>query len=199
MAYKLAALLGVGSLFSSYQSSQAAKKQIRLQQAQYQRWKSLYGGIEENLSSYFGSLTPQHFAEQGINSFDKEYNQALTNIQQQFEQAGIDADSGLAQSINAQAELSAAETRANIRQQAEQQVIQSQASFLQMGQGQGLQASQGLANAYNQQAQNYGKASGSFLNAGLNAIGDYRYSQTLLALKGEDLNVSDNAETKEVN
>lgn len=95
-------------------------------------WESIYGGIEDNLSSFFSSLTPERFTALGLETFQKEFQITQERISQSFAQRGI-PDSGLEISLDTLLEAKRAETRAAIRTEAPFKVAEAQSKFLALG------------------------------------------------------------------
>lgn len=128
-----------GSLISSNASKKAAKSAnasdkaaLEFNKQQYEDWKSVYGPIQDNLSSYYSSLTPDYYETLGLEAFELERNSAMDQIETSLAQRGI-SDSGIATQIRAGADLGAATTRAQIRRQAPQQAATDKMNFLAVG------------------------------------------------------------------
>lgn len=162
---------------SDYASAIAAES-IAFQKEQYADWKAVYGDIQQNLSDYYKSLTPERVTALGLQNVQKEYQMAVTDITATAAQRGI-AGSGLETNALFNARLDNAKSRATVRTMAPSQVAQEKAGFLSIGLGQGTQMLSLINNAYgtsvNQRStafQSYlGQASG--LKAGnMNAMGD---------------------------
>ena len=138
---------GAGAMiYSSYQSSkdasdsrsdakEASQAELNFAYEQYDDWKETYGDVESNLASYYNTMTPETYAAQGIEAFETSYAATQEQLKQTWAQRGISEDSGIAMSLNAQNEISAAESRAAIRLDAESQYVQDQANFLSVGMG----------------------------------------------------------------
>ena len=71
----------------------------------------IFGGLEDNLSSFFGSLTEERFTALGLENFQKEFQTTQTRLRESFAQRGI-PDSGLELSLDTLLEARRAETRA---------------------------------------------------------------------------------------
>lgn len=128
-----------GSLISSNASKKASKSAssadkatLEFNQKQYDDWKSVYGPVQDNLSSYYSSLTPDYYETLGLEAFELERNSAMDQIETSLAQRGI-SDSGIASQIRSEADLGAATTRAQIRRQAPQQVATDKMNFLAVG------------------------------------------------------------------
>jgi hypothetical protein len=144
-------------------------------------WNDTYGGLQDNLASYYNNLTPEFYETQGLEAFQKEQQVATERIQTSLAQRGIE-DSGIAMAIEMQTEQAGAEERATIRAQAPGLAAEEQRSFLQVGLGQnpGESYSRSLANNAsnanaNAQASEAaaGQAIGSAISTVGRATGDY--------------------------
>lgn len=117
-------------------SSEATAAQLAFEQERYDDWNAVYGPLQENLANYYQNVTPDYYAAVGLEQFQKEYQTGLTRLNENLAQRGIDPSSGIQASLESQAELSAAETRASIRRDAPQQAAEDKSRFLQIGLGQ---------------------------------------------------------------
>lgn len=156
-------------------AASSAKSELDFAKAQYADWQATYGDIQDNLSEYYNSITPEYYAATGLQAFQVEQQASMTRVQQNLAQRGL-ADSALAASIESQSELNAAETRAGIRAGAEDAVLQQQSNFLGLGLGvsPASSVSQALASqtAYAQQnASNAAVAAGQAWSSTANTIG----------------------------
>lgn len=131
----------VGSVISSRSASKAASAasdasdaQIAFAQEQYDDWQATYGSIQSNLAGYYGSLTSDYFETQGLQAVQQEYATARDSINQSLAQRGI-TDSGVAASIERDTNISEAEAKATVREQAPVQAAEAQLGFLQVGMG----------------------------------------------------------------
>lgn len=128
-----------GSLISSNASSKASKAstaadaaQLDFAKEQYSDWKSVYGPIQDNLSSYYSNLTPDYYAALGLEAFETERATAMDQLDTSLAQRGI-TNSGLAAELTSNANLNAATQRAQIRRAAPSQVATDQMNFLGVG------------------------------------------------------------------
>ena len=145
MSWAITAAVGI-SAYSAYQSSRASDRAagraaaadtaaLEFERQRYEDWKSVYGGLQENLSSYYSSLTPEMYAQRGLEQFQREQENALARAREALAIRGID-DSGIIANVELQSELRGAETRASIRSNAEDVVREAKTGFLQIGLGQ---------------------------------------------------------------
>lgn len=161
MSWGLVAVAGA-SVISGVASSKAASKQAKaaskasdaqlaFEQERYDDWKEVYGPLQDNLSNYYSNVTPDYYATAGLETFEQQYQIGLQRLDENLAQRGIDPSSGIAVSMESQAELNAAETRAQIRRDAPRQAAEDKSRFLQIGLGQNPANSVG--NALSQQNQ----------------------------------------------
>lgn len=137
-----AAIGTAGTLYASNQASgdakaarMAQKEQLDFSKEQYNDWLEVFGPIQDNLSEYYQNLTPETFAAANLQDFELEFNKAMTQFNESLVQRGIDPKSGIGVSLEQQAELDAAEQRAEIRGDARDEVNKQKASFLSLGLG----------------------------------------------------------------
>jgi hypothetical protein len=126
--------------------------QLDFQERQYEEWKAIFGDIQENLSGYYKTLTPEVQAATNLQAIQREYQVSRDNIQRQLAQRGI-SDSGVMAQAATDLEMARAQQSATARAMAPQQVAQQQSAFLGLGLGQQGALQAGIANAYSQQAQ----------------------------------------------
>lgn len=161
MSWGLVAVAGA-TVVSGAMSSRAASKsadaasdasaaQLAFEQERYDDWQAVYGPIQDNLSNYYQNVTPEYYAAVGLETFEQQYQTSMKRLDESLVQRGIDPSSGLAASMEQQAELAAAETRAGIRRDAERQAAEDQSRFLQIGLGQNPASS--VSGALSQQTQ----------------------------------------------
>ncbi len=126
----------LGSKDASKASSDASAAQIAFEREKYDDWNEVYGPLQDNLTDYYSNVTPDYYASVGLEDFETQYQTSLDRIDENLIQRGIDPSSGIGASIEAQAELSAAETRASIRRDAPIKAAEDKSRFLQIGLGQ---------------------------------------------------------------
>lgn len=136
---------------ASKKQEQAAKDQLGFEQRRYNDWQAVYGPLQENLSQYYQNVTPEYYAAVGLENFEQQYQTSLKRLDETFAQRGIDPSSGIATSLEAQAELGAAEQRAEIRRDAPRMAAEDQSRFVQIGLGQNPASSMSQALAYQSQ------------------------------------------------
>jgi len=133
-----AAVTVVGGAISSNNAAKKAenseKRNLAFAEAQYQDWLDAFGSVQDNLSDYYNSLTPEFFEARNLEAFEKEKTRAMDNLRIGLEQRGI-ATSGLAADAEADIEFASASERAKIRAEAPMRVAQEQLGFLQTGLG----------------------------------------------------------------
>lgn len=181
-AVAIAGAAVAGSVISSQsakKSSQAASKsasnELEFNQKQYDDWQSVYGPVQDNLSDYYSTLSPDYYATMGLEAFEKERTQAQEQLTTNLAQRGINPSSGLAMQLETNLDTQAAEKRADIRRAAPAMVAQDQQNFLSIGMGRNPAAGVAgtLANqtAYNQnQANAANTAAGASWGNTLNTV-----------------------------
>lgn len=166
---------------ASKAAGQASAESLAFERQKYENWRATYGGIEENLAEYYGSLTPDYFEAQGLEAFEQERTRELENVRSTLAQRGIQ-DSGIALATELGMAQTAATERARIRATAPSLAAEEQRSFLQVGLGQapGESYSRALAEQASlkgEQAmvaeQAAGKAIGSAITTTGTALADY--------------------------
>lgn len=140
-------------------ASQAEAASLAFEQEKYDDWKDTYGSVQDNLSEYYGTLTPDYYEARGLEAFQQEQQQALEGVRTTLAQRGIE-DSGIAAATEIAFAQEGAKERATIRAQAPSLAAEEQRSFLQVGLGQnpGESYSRALANKATSAA---GRASGA--------------------------------------
>lgn len=168
------------SAYSANKVSKRAEKSsdaaIGFEQEKYDDWQEVYGPLQDNLANYYENVSPEYYAATGLETFEQQYQTALTRMDENLAQRGIDPSSGIAASLESQAELNAAETRAGIRKDAPRQAAEDKSRFLQIGLGQnpGSSFSSALQNRASLQTQQAGyaqQAAGEAIGAAIPAIG----------------------------
>jgi hypothetical protein len=139
-----AAAVGISAL-GSHQASKASKSASRAQsksdkaalafeQRKYNDWRSTYGDIENNLSSYYESLTPDYYATQGLEAFKKERATQMKSLRETLVQRGL-WDSGISVAVEKDNAFETAKGNAQIRAEAPSKVAGEKFNFLQAGLG----------------------------------------------------------------
>jgi len=121
------------------------EEQLQFAKDRYQRWQTIYGPIEDNLSDFFYQLTPEKFAAQGLESFQKQFQQSQTDLTEFFAVNGI--ESGVQADLMTKSGNEAARSKAKIVQQAPFEVAAAQQSFLSIGMQKEAGAASGVSNA----------------------------------------------------
>lgn len=150
-----AALIG-GSMASS--SAKKASKQaaasdaaaLAFEQQRYDDWKEVYGPIQESLGEFYGSLDSDFIEAQGLESIEQERSRLMERLDVDLAQRGI-VDSGIAQSMTQDIEMSTAQQRAKVRTEAPLVAAQQKLGFLQAGLG--SDPSSSMSNLLQNQAQ----------------------------------------------
>ena len=171
-----------GSVMSSRASSKASKQAADAQNAQlsfdmerYDDWQNIFGGVQENLSNYYNSISPDYYVAAGLEAFEKEREAQMGKLNETLAQRGL-SNSGLAATVATEDAISSAEARASIRREAPRQAREDQSRFLQIGMGQnpGSSVSSTLGNiAANAQTQanQASKAAGQAVSSAVSSTG----------------------------
>jgi len=193
-------LLGWGSLalgaYTAYEGSKASdaqaeamssatnvsQSQLDFSKSQYNRALDIYGDAEENLATYYKSLTPEKYKTMGLDAYDEQFKMAENTYQQNLAQRGL-AGSGVEAEGMMGMQMQGAKDRAQISVQADQQWAQEQLGFVGMGMGQSNIAQQNIASSstnmantlsnqasvYGQQASAAGQGVGSLVSGAMYA------------------------------
>jgi len=166
---------------ASDQAAAASAAQLEFDRDRYEDWQATYGGIQDNLSNYYNSLTPDFYEAQGLEAFQQEHQNQLTQVRETLAQRGL-SNSGIAAATELSFAHQGATTRAGIRAMAPAAAAEDQLRFLQVGLGQnpGQSMSQTLAQQSaqaNQQANQAnivaGQAIGQAINTATTGLSDY--------------------------
>lgn len=164
------------------QASQASAEQLAFEREQYDDWQEIYGPLQENLADYYTNLTPEFYEAVGLQNYQQELQNAQSTIRERIAQSGLTNRSGVEQSLLAQSEIEAAESRASIRSEAERQTAEDKTRFLQIGLGQNpsssvsqtlAQRSANLQSIANQQQQASGQATAAAVESVGTALSAY--------------------------
>ena len=177
-----------GAAISANASSKAAKSaaksagnQLDFDKAQYEDWQNIFGPIQDNLSNYYQSLTPDYYEAAGLEAFQKERDSQMAQLQESLAQRGL-STSGVSAAIERTNAIDTAQTRASIRREAPAKAAEEQSRFLQIGMGSnpansystalGQVAQQQQQYAYQSQVAS-GQAMGNAVNTVGNALSNY--------------------------
>lgn len=125
-----------------------SQEQMDLYKQQLSEWESVFGNVQQTVSDYYNSLTPEKRIQQGFQNLETQYNQASTRVNQQLAQRGL-ATSGASAQANTALLQSLASQKADVATNAQSQVAQEQASYLQLGLNQKSNLLSGLTNTQN--------------------------------------------------
>lgn len=121
-----------GAMRQAELAAEAEQAELDFAKGQYQDWKNIYGGFEENLANFYSNLSPEGLAVRDLEAFEVEKDKALTQVRETLAQRGI-GDSGLAGEVETDFALMSAEERAQIRAEAPMKAAQEKAGFLSLG------------------------------------------------------------------
>ena len=171
-----------GSVISSRASSKASKRAADAQDAQlsfdmerYDDWQNIFGGVQENLSNYYNSISPDYYVAAGLEAFEKEREAQMGKLNETLAQRGL-SNSGLAATVATEDAISSAEARASIRREAPRQAREDQSRFLQIGMGQNPGSSVsstlgGIAANAQTQANQASQAAGQAMSSAVSSTG----------------------------
>lgn len=149
---------------------------LDFEKQQLEDWKAIYGDVQDNLSAYYSNLTPEYYANRGLEAFNKERNNELADLNTYFSQANVNADAQAETLRNEN--INAAQSRAQIRRYAPDAVSQLQQNFLTVGMGNDPSANyaNALANqdaVNNQASAAKAQATGQLVQAGTTIAGSF--------------------------
>lgn len=165
--------LGAASIYQGYTASEnqadamaagtaVTQEQLDFAKAQYEHVMDVYGPVEQNLSEYYSSLTPEQYKTQGLDAYDEQFKSARSAYETQMAQRGLTGSGIEAEGLLSQ-QMQGAQARANIAATSDQQWAQDQLSWLGVGLGQSNIAQQNIAssaanmaNVYSSAGQTYG-------------------------------------------
>jgi len=117
---------------ASIRGSKIAKTREGRINQQLADWENTYGTVEDNLSEYYNSLTPDSLIAQGLQTNQLEFQKAKERIRVEMTQRGLE-DSGAEVAVNTSLEMQRAMSRARVRQEAPEIVRRQQTAFLETG------------------------------------------------------------------
>lgn len=132
-----------------------AQGQLDFAKEQYQNVLDIYGPVEQNLSEYYQSLTPEKYEAMGLDAYDNEFKAAETNWDAQMAQRGL-SGSGIEAEGIASMNMQKTTDRANISASSESQWAQDQMGWLGLGTGAESVATTSMANSASNLASSYG-------------------------------------------
>lgn len=142
---------------------EASAEQLAFQKQQYDDWQSIFGPIQDNLSSYYKNLSSDTVASLGIQNIEKQYMQSRTNLDTALAKRGI-TNSGATVAGLTQLESARMLGKAEVQANAPAQTAAQQLGFLSVGLGQQSSLQQGISNSYTNQMNMLGQQSTNQLN-----------------------------------
>lgn len=140
----------------------ASSEQLAFSKQQYDDWQSIYGPIQDNLSSYYKNLSSDTVASLGIQNIEKEYNRSSQLLEQTLAKRGITNSGATTQGVT-QLESARMLGRAEVQANAPMVAAQQKQGFLSIGLGAQQQAISGINNAYGNQVSVLGQQAGNNL------------------------------------
>ena len=129
---------------------EASSEQLAFSKQQYDDWQSIYGPIQDNLSSYYKNLSSDTVAALGIQNIEKEYARSSQLLDQSLAKRGLSNSGATTQSMT-QLESARMLGRAEVQANAPMVSAQQQSAFLSAGLGAQSTAISGINNAYGNQ------------------------------------------------
>lgn len=129
---------------------EASSEQLAFSKQQYDDWQSIYGPIQDNLSSYYKNLSSDTVASLGIQNIEKEYARSSQLLDQALAKRGITNSGATTQGIT-QLESARMLGRAEVQANAPMVAAQQKQGFLSVGLGAQQQATAGINSAYGNQ------------------------------------------------
>lgn len=141
---------------------EASSEQLAFSKQQYDDWQSIYGPIQDNLSSYYKNLSSDSVASLGIQNIEKEYSRSSQLLEQSLAKRGITNSGATTQSMT-QLESARMLGRAEVQANAPMVAAQQQQGFLNAGLGAQSQAVSGINSAFGNQISMLGQQAGNNL------------------------------------
>ena len=143
--------------------NEVSMEQLAFSKQQYDDWQSIFGPVQQNLSSYYKNLSPDTVTSLGLQNLEHEYTRSAQLLDQALAIRGI-TNSGATESGLTQLEQTRMLGRTQVRNDASNIIAQQQANYLNIGMGQQSQLQQGINNAYTQQMNIHGQAYANQMN-----------------------------------
>ena len=137
---------------------QASTEQLDFQKQQYDRWESIFGPVQENLSNYYKNLSSDSIASQGLQNIHSQYTQSRQNLDTALAKRGITNSGATAASLT-QLESSRMLGAAEVRTNAPMVAAQQQLNFVNSGQSQQSNAVNGITSSYTNKMNMFGQQS----------------------------------------
>jgi len=116
----------------SERSINLAERSFDVQKSLLDKWGSVYGNIEENLSDFYKNLTPTKIESFGLQVQEKAFNISRDRLKKVFKQRGIES-SGIATEALTDLEVNRAVQRSTVRATAPEKTAQLKQNFLSLG------------------------------------------------------------------
>ena len=157
----------VGSLVGSKRASDSAdrtanmqnrisQQNIDFQREQYDRWKGIYGNLQEDLGTYFTNMTGDKQLGMELNTIEEQRQRALQQEHTNMASRNLD---GSGADIQAQQDIEFGANRASneARNTIDDRVRAKQMNFLNGGLGKDMQIANGIGNANNAMVNSLGQ------------------------------------------
>jgi hypothetical protein len=151
---------------SSASATEQARQNLDFQKERYTEWENIYGDLQSNISKYYKNLGPERVMSLGLQQQQIAHQDTQEKIRRSLTQRGL-GGSKFEAYTQTMADMDNSNRRATIRSKAEEQTVNQQMNFLNIGlnqknqilnrinsaSGAGVNASTNQANMYNQQFQ----------------------------------------------
>jgi hypothetical protein len=151
---------------SSASATEQARQNLDFQKERYTEWEDIYGDLQSNISKYYKNLGPERVMSLGLQQQQIAHQDTQEKIRRSLTQRGL-GGSKFEAYTQTMADMDNSNRRATIRSKAEEQTVNQQMNFLNIGlnqknqilnrinsaSGAGVNASTNQANMYNQQFQ----------------------------------------------
>jgi len=178
-------------LEGNQQAYDAAMAELDFAKEKQADWDKVFGPVQDNLSTYFSTLSPDKYEAAGVQKINEEFAKSEQNITRALAQRGI-TNSGTTAAALTSLQQTAATDRAVVRATAEDKTSAEKKAFLQLGLGQAAGINQlttagnaalgaagtnlatqsgAQASAYNTLSQQAGQGVGTAIGTGISSLG----------------------------
>ena len=165
-----AAASAAATTASAHQLNAELKKMgeqgVEMAQGMLDNWESTFGGIQENLATYYDNLDPAQYATQAKQGYQTQMDKSMKQMNDSMAASGLQTSGMKAQSAQ-EAAFQQAQGNAAIDIGAEDKVRGMQQGFLNFGEGQRNSANSAMDNALTRQG-NYATTGASGITGAQN-------------------------------
>lgn len=123
------------------------EEQLRWAIEQQTKWEEIFGSTQENLASYYNSLSPDDILAPKVQAIQQGYQNYQTNLDKVLSQRGI-GTSGLSAQLTSQGMLTSEMEKAKAQSEAPQVAAAQQVGFLNLGLSQSNAIRQNVSDAF---------------------------------------------------